>query len=65
MDDDSATTLQGMRDQLAAQLRKAAAIEAATARLLVIGRATLERSHDLLAWFSHAERSGLIPGRDR
>jgi hypothetical protein len=43
MDDDSATTLQGMRDQLAAQLRKAAAIEAATARLLVIGRATLER----------------------
>jgi hypothetical protein len=54
-----------MRDQLAAQLRKAAAIEAATARLLVIGRATLERSHDLLAWFSHAERSGWIPGRDR
>ena len=54
-----------MREQLAARQRDAAAAVAATAQLLATGRATLERSREVLAWFSRAEKSGWINGQGR
>ena len=56
MHDDLVTTLQTMRDRLAAQQRDTIACVAGTMRLLARGRDLLKQGRDLVEWFNRAEQ---------
>jgi hypothetical protein len=65
MDADPTAALQNIRHQFATSRRKTNASEAATTQILANGRVILDRGHNLLAWFSDAERTGWIPSPRR